>query len=129
MNMVKKVGPRVKNSTINFFSYCFHGGSKPELARMQKKALKKKHTERAHKGVNPNTGYVESNLKSYFFRTIDKILKTKLILQEVKCSIMSLLATVCRKMPATVLELFTVPKVILQRCGETIKILPRTFKL
>ena len=54
MNKVKKGGPKVKSSTIIFCSYCFHGGSKPELARMQKKALKK-HTERAHKDVNPNT--------------------------------------------------------------------------
>ena len=51
MNTVKKGGPKVKNSTIIFCSYCFLGGSKPELARMQKKAIKK-HTERAQKGVN-----------------------------------------------------------------------------
>ena len=71
MNTIKKGGPKVKNSTIIFCSYCFLGGSKPELARMQKKALKK-HTERAQKGVNLNTRCEESNHKSYFFRTIDK---------------------------------------------------------
>ena len=51
MNKVKTGGSKVKNSTIIFCSYCFHGFSKPELARMQKKAIK--NTLSAHKGVDP----------------------------------------------------------------------------